>query len=297
MSFTSMWEGNLLNSPSDVIIDILILFAILFTSILQISKVYSVGSFVGISPYFLLFNALFDNIQLASMVLDAAYAWPSDGNPLLRRIADGDLRGFEAFGGLMGPLQIALQWVYPIALIILYSRSHPASNNTNNRNTGLSVRKTVIATTVFLHAVIFLFPTFPIALPRPKQHRFDMDLFIGFSTIVALLTAPVFILLRFVSQFMEMRHMEGKPGALSLLALSLQTALMFLMAGRWLLRLGMPTWEWRTVRAPLSLWYSWGFVAVNHFLQGLGCVILLGWCLFSRKGVDGVGQESSPLLG
>lgn len=75
----------------------------------QITRIVSHGSTQGIAPYFLLFNAIYSNIQFAHTVLFAAYAYPDTSAPVLSLIGDGRLKGFNAFGGILGLLQVALQ--------------------------------------------------------------------------------------------------------------------------------------------------------------------------------------------
>ena len=67
----------------------------------------------GLSPWFLLFTAIFSNVQLSDALLINAYEYPSDTrhkHPVLYLVGKGDLTGWAAFGALLGLLQIALQW-------------------------------------------------------------------------------------------------------------------------------------------------------------------------------------------
>ena len=70
----------------------------------------------GLSPYFLLFNAIYSNIQFAQALLFASFAYPTDEEPVLVLIGDGRLRGFAAFGAILGLLQVAAQWACSISL-------------------------------------------------------------------------------------------------------------------------------------------------------------------------------------
>jgi hypothetical protein len=81
----------------------------------QMARIVSHGSH-GLSPYFLLFNAIYSNIQFAHTLLDASYAYPTDKEPVLRLIGDGRLRGSAALGGILGLLQVAIQWVCSITM-------------------------------------------------------------------------------------------------------------------------------------------------------------------------------------
>jgi hypothetical protein len=84
----------------------------------QIACIVGRGSTRGLSPYYLLFNALYSNIQLAHALLFASYAYPTDTEPVLGLIGDGRLKGFEAFGGILGLLQVAVQWACSITLSV-----------------------------------------------------------------------------------------------------------------------------------------------------------------------------------
>ena len=72
----------------------------------------------GISPSFLLFDAIYSNIQFAYALFFASYGYPTDGDPVLVRIGDGRLTGFAAFGAILGFLQVALQWVCSMTLYV-----------------------------------------------------------------------------------------------------------------------------------------------------------------------------------
>ena len=130
-----LWDGNLCNSPSDVAIDSYVLLSVFLslahaskaqTSTLllaiavlyipQIARIISSQSTHGISPYFILFNAIFSNIQLANTLLLTARAWPTDKSPALELIGNGQLRSSEAFGAVLGLIQVALQWAFSIIL-------------------------------------------------------------------------------------------------------------------------------------------------------------------------------------
>ena len=93
-----------------------LLLAIAVLYIPQIARIISSQSTYGISPYFILFNAIFSNIQLANTLLLTARAWPTDKSPVLELIGNGQLHGSEAFGAVLGLIQVALQWAFSIIL-------------------------------------------------------------------------------------------------------------------------------------------------------------------------------------
>jgi hypothetical protein len=90
--------------------------------------------------------------------------------------------------------------------------------------------------------------------------------------------------------------MSGAPGALSLLSLALQAAVIIAVAVRWLLRLGPPTWGAQPV--PLWYWYKWGNLPFSYILHGIGCAVLLGVYLVVGRGGGGhdMQSEAEPLL-
>lgn len=81
----------------------------------QIASIVSQGS-QGLSLYFLLFNAIYSNIQYAHTLLHTSYAYPTDKEPVLQLIGDGRLRGSAALGGILGLLQVAIQWACSITM-------------------------------------------------------------------------------------------------------------------------------------------------------------------------------------
>lgn len=58
----------------------------------QINLLLSSESTHGISPYYLLFNAIVGNTQLFRALLDSGYIYPNEGSPLLKTIQSGKLR-------------------------------------------------------------------------------------------------------------------------------------------------------------------------------------------------------------
>ncbi|KAK3053987.1 hypothetical protein LTR09_004763 [Extremus antarcticus] len=110
------------------------------------------------------------------------------------------------------------------------------------------------------------------------------------------IVAPCFIVLQFFAQLREMVNQNGNPGALSLLSIGLQMPTATVLGYRWLLRLGHPTWP--PLPAPVSLWYEWGFPAINYVAHAVGCALLLaGYLLTARRTADhGDSREQLPLL-
>jgi hypothetical protein len=82
----------------------------------QIHRIITSETVDGISPYFWLFNIIYSNVQLGNALLLAAYSWPNDRDPVLQDIADGYLRGEEAFGAILGFGQIAIQWFFSMTM-------------------------------------------------------------------------------------------------------------------------------------------------------------------------------------
>lgn len=162
---------------------------------------------------------------------------------------------------------------------------------------GSFLKRAGIAAIVFVHAAIFLLPTIAIALPKPSPHEMGRDIFIGLCGMLNHWLVPLFLLLQFYAQFLELRRSAGRPGALSLLFVGLELLVSTSMALRWFLRLRAPAWG--NVPAPLSLWYQWGELPINLILHAIGCLVLL---IFYAAGLyssdaDGSVSERVPLLG
>lgn len=175
---------------------------------------------------------------------------------------------------------------FNVSSVLLYA-TYPSSRQP-------SPARSSIALIAFIHAAIFLFPAVAIALPKPSPHEMGIDIFTGFSAIVNTWVSLVFVALQFYPQHIELRRQAGTPGALSLLALGMQAWVLVIVAVRWLQRLGAPTWGGQA--APVTLWYQWGWLPMNYFINGIGCAVLLGMYLRSRhEGRVGFAEER-PLL-
>ena len=277
----------------------------------QITRIISHGSTQGLSPYFILFNAIYSNMQFAHTLLFAAYVYPDTSAPVLSLISDGRLKGSNALGGILGLLQVTVQWICSIALYVpllpaftfsphsqILSVTLHASYPTIARPGSLSSNRTAnsVAAMAFGHATIFLFPAMIIALPRAPARDWGNMLFVGFSLLVNTWIALFIVIFQFYPQYLEMRRMSGSPGSLSLLFLALQAVVILAVAIRWLLRLGPPTWEEPSV--PLWYWYKWGNLPFSYILHAIGCAILLAaYLVTGRRGEGHDAESEAPLLG
>ncbi len=128
-------EGHLLNTEGDILFDksvsllecectmlthtdalSVLLLCVLLAYLPQYLCSLLKGSTEGISPYYVLSQALFSNAQLSYALLMSAYIYPNDREPVLRTIASGSLRGRDAWGGMLGLLQVAMQWACSVIL-------------------------------------------------------------------------------------------------------------------------------------------------------------------------------------
>jgi hypothetical protein len=164
--------------------------------------------------------------------------------------------------------------------------------------TGSRTKHTGIATALFMHAAIFLFPAIYIALPVPPPNDWDNSLFTGFSIVFNTWIALFLAVLQFWPQSLEQRRCEGVPGKLSLLSLAMQVLVLVALSIRWLQRLGPRTWGNQT--APLSYWFQWGWLPLIYLAYGVMLAILLAsyllpqhWSTSTRSGIQG---ERQPLL-
>lgn len=88
----------------------------------QIIHLQTLPSTHGISENYILFHAIFSNAQLSSALFLHAYAWHSvhssyltAKSPALEQIVRCRLRGWAAYGAVLGLLQIFAQWCCSIA--------------------------------------------------------------------------------------------------------------------------------------------------------------------------------------
>jgi hypothetical protein len=84
----------------------------------QVTKIISHRSSQGLSPLFLLFGALCCNLQLTNTLLLVSHAWPNDRERVLDLIHSRKLKGFKAFGAVLGLIQAALQWACSVSLYV-----------------------------------------------------------------------------------------------------------------------------------------------------------------------------------
>jgi hypothetical protein len=79
--------------------------------------IHTLPSTHGISSNYILFNAIFNTSQLSHALFLHAYGWPQEGrNAVLQAIAESRLKGIAAYGGVLGLLQIFVQWSCSIRL-------------------------------------------------------------------------------------------------------------------------------------------------------------------------------------
>ena len=130
----------------------------------------------------------------------------------------------------------------------------------------------------------------------------EMEILLALTLFCNEVVAPTFVALQFGTQYFEMRSNERHgTGALSLLSITLQTVATALLATRWFVRLGRPTWD-LTGRYPdfwdLRMVYEWAFPALNYVFYSLGGIFLL--LAYSGSHGSGTGEslrERIPLLG
>jgi hypothetical protein len=95
----------------------LLLIAIAVSHIPQINQLRTPPSTHGISSHYILFNALLNTSQLSEALFLHAYGWPLEGRKsVLQAIAEGRLKGMAAYGGVLGLLQIFVQWSCSVIL-------------------------------------------------------------------------------------------------------------------------------------------------------------------------------------
>lgn len=244
-----LWDGNLRNSRGDILIDSVLLLITALAHFLQISQILNVGCTYGISLYFLLFNALFSNYQLANTLLLAACVWPTDTSPALKLIGNRELRGARALGAISGIVQVALKWACSMVIVA----PSAAYTFTSSTSSGTSTSGTTISAIAFVHAALILFPTMAITLPKLSPQHLGTDIFTGFSAIVNIWISLALVTLQFYPQHLELQRTSGSPGSLSLLSLEIRAVVTIAVAVRWFQRFGMPNWE--SGYAPLTMWY------------------------------------------
>lgn len=102
------WQSTNVNS--------ILLLAIICSYTPQIIRLRYAASSSGLSATYLMLHALFSTAQLSCTLHSVAFIWPSYERPIFKEINQGHLRGMEAFGGILGLLQIFVQWACSIVL-------------------------------------------------------------------------------------------------------------------------------------------------------------------------------------
>jgi hypothetical protein len=133
---------------------------------------------------------------------------------------------------------------------------------------------------ISFHTMITVFPAVVIAFPRPSAHTISVNLWIGFFGIFGKWAGLFFDMIQFYPQHLQILERDGSPGAVSLLSLALQSLVLGILASRWLLRLGQPTWE--NTLMPIDLWsdfvafsLQWGQIPVLYMIHAVGNLLLL----------------------
>lgn len=240
-----------------------------------------------------------------------AFGWPQERKSVLEAIAESRLKGMAAYGGVLGLLQIFVQWSCSITMYVIFRHSVIfavlivqrrvtvySQGSTHGKPNGMST-----AIQAFLHAAIVVFPAVAITLPKPSSHSWETDVPTALITMTNMVVAPLFNLLQFYVQYREYRRQSGDAGALSLLSLSIQVPVLAMLAIRLFIRLGTPPWIPRHSYGPyFGLWvwdtlqalYSWGMLAINYTIYAIGCVFLLG--IYVLNGASRTSGELAPLL-
>jgi hypothetical protein len=107
------------------------------------------------------------------------------------------------------------------------------------------------------------------------------------------------VILEFYPQYREMRTQHGTPGSLSLFSLILQALFLGLIAIRWFLRLGTPTWE--STPMPVYVWLEyfsmilqWAEVPILYTVNAVGNLFLFTLYKMQGSGRITLGVESEP---
>ena len=248
-------------------------------------------STLGISPCYLLFNLLFATGQLANILLLSSYRFP-----VLSCVASGEIRGFEAFGVLLGLLQATVLWIGSILMMLLPAScsSSPKAPDTvrsldsNFHRSSDSISRTIGAVSI-IYTLLFLVPAAAIALPRPWEPSLGPDLFIGISAYVNIPASTAFIVIAIACQISTLRATQSS-GSMSGLTLAAQALVLVLLGWSLQFRLQRGHSDRHTLqREGFATWYySLGWPVVNFMLAGLGQAVLLAVVLYHR--IDGNGS-------
>lgn len=286
---------------------------IIFSYVPQLHRIINRGSTFGIAPNYILFNALFTATQLSTILLLSCYHYP-----VLRCIGDNQLTGLDAYGAVLGLVQITALWLGSVLLyekpafiergglkqylrlivFVIYPNiiNEPADDSppktlathvpsSTQSHPEPNIHK-AIALICITHALLWLVPAIGIALPRPKEPRMDFAPFIGLCDMICIPASLILVISQFPSQITMAWAMRRQLAAssLSIWTLAVQMIAFILLGVSWIYRLGVPGTGFNRAPAGITDPFTWYYIVswpyINNIIYGVGQGVLFSICAY-----------------
>ncbi|KAL2810652.1 hypothetical protein BJX63DRAFT_422881 [Aspergillus granulosus] len=220
----------------------LIVLGIAFSYLPQLIRIVRLKSSFGISPYFVLLGATSGTFALANVV--------SQQQSLQDVACCTDVSGLSCFAGLLGILQVGVQWLSFFMMLTLFVMFFPrgASALPETSREGPTYRTAlVVACICIVHALIMLIVTLAVGLRQPGLLQ-SWSNFCG-------ITAAILASIQYFPQIYTTLRLRC-VGSLSIPMMCIQTPGALVWAGSLAARLGPKGWS------------TWGILIVTASLQG-----------------------------
>ncbi|KAL3461331.1 hypothetical protein BJX64DRAFT_289515 [Aspergillus heterothallicus] len=223
-------------------LSILIVLGIVFSYLPQLVRIIRLKSSFGISPYFVLLGATSGTFALANVV--------SQQQSLQDVACCKDVSGLSCFAGLLGILQVGMQWLSFFMMLALFVVFFPRGTTAlpETSREGPTYRTAlVVAWVCIVHALIMLIVTLAVGFKQPSS----LQSWSNFCGVAAAILASTQYFPQ-ISTTLRLRCV----GSLSILMMCIQTPGALVWAGSLAARLGPKGWS------------TWGILIVTASLQG-----------------------------
>ncbi|KAL3493862.1 hypothetical protein BJX62DRAFT_234974 [Aspergillus germanicus] len=225
------------------VLSILIVLGIVFSYLPQLIRIIRLKSSFGISPYFVLLGATSGTFALANVV--------SQQQSLQDLACCKDVSGLSCFAGLLGILQVGMQWLSFFMMLTLFVLFFPRGTSSTLPETSKEEptyrTALVVAWICIVHAVIMLVVTLAVGFRQPSS----LQSWSNFCGVTAALLASI----QYFPQIYTTLRLRC-VGSLSIPMMCIQTPGALVWAGSLAARLGPKGWS------------TWGILIVTAFLQG-----------------------------
>ncbi|KAL2854403.1 hypothetical protein BJY01DRAFT_231972 [Aspergillus pseudoustus] len=223
-------------------LSILIVLGIVFSYLPQLIRIIRLKSSFGISPYFVLLGATSGTFALANVV--------SQQQSLQDVACCKDVSGLSCFAGLLGILQVGMQWLsffMMLALFVLFFPRGTSALPETSKEGPMYRTALVVAWICNVHALVMLIVTLAVGFKQSSSLQ-SWSNFCG-------VTAAILASIQYFPQIYTTLRLRC-VGSLSIPMMCIQTPGALIWAGSLAARLGPRGWS------------TWGILIVTASLQG-----------------------------